>query len=169
MRSKSLSYEPNPSARAEWLFALSLMEACSTGDMSSLLTVDPATTTMPTPRLTQRYQKTTTTSPLSPAVCLSLCSYQVLECLVRPFVGEVVFGGDGSPARPRGSGPAPCSTTTGCLGRLKTKCWHWSGILFGAVSRRSRLPQHCSGSTDRKCAFLLRDLAATADLPPHGA
>ena len=26
--------------------------------------------------------------------------------------------------------------------------WHWSGIPFGAVSRRSRLPQRCRGSTD---------------------
>ena len=48
---------PNPSARAGWVFAGIIDGA--TGDMSPLLTVDPATTTMPTLRLTQRYQTTT--------------------------------------------------------------------------------------------------------------
>ena len=44
--------------------------------MSLLLTVDPATTTMLTSRLTQRHQ---TTSPLSPAARSSLCSHEVSD------------------------------------------------------------------------------------------
>ena len=60
---------------------VSLIELCIAGDMSPLLTVDPGTTTVPTPRLTQRYQMTTT-SPLSPAGRSSLCSHQVSNRLV---------------------------------------------------------------------------------------
>ena len=53
------------------------------------MTTDPATTTMPTPRQTQPYLMMTT-SPLSRAVRMSLCSHQVSHCLVCPRVGEVV-------------------------------------------------------------------------------
>ena len=71
---------------------VSSIEPCITWDMSSLLTVDPATTTSLTPRLTQQYQTMTTTSLLSPVVRSSLCSHQVSYRLVRPRSGQVVFG-----------------------------------------------------------------------------
>ena len=66
---------------------VSLVEHRIAGDMSPLLTVDPATTTMPTPRLTQQYQTMTTTSLLSPAARSSLCSHQVSD----RWVPSVVF------------------------------------------------------------------------------
>ena len=92
MKSKSLSCDgeqpwhvqfcqPNPSARAEWLFAGIIDRALHHWGHVPLLTVDPVTKSLPTLRLTQRYP--TTTSPLSPAIRLSLCSHQVSNCLVR--------------------------------------------------------------------------------------
>ena len=71
---------------------VSLMEPCISGGMSSLLTVDPATTTKPTPRLTQQYQTMTTTSPLSPAARSSLCSHQVSNRWVHAHLGWFVSG-----------------------------------------------------------------------------
>ena len=113
---------------------VSLIGHCTTWDMSPLLTVDPATTTMPTPRLTQRYQ--TMTSPPSPTVRLSLCSHQVSNCLVRPMwrVGEAGFRPTITLPRDGGTSnsAAQClstifiartsSTTTGSLGSGWTKC-----------------------------------------------
>ena len=133
-----------------------------------LLTFDPATTTMPTLRLTQRYQ-TTTTSPLPPAVRLSLCSHQVSNCLVRSPCG----GGCFRPAMalPHGhtwttSFAAQCrptiftsrtsSTTLGFLGSWWMKSWRWRGTPFSAVSAQAPTALHRSNR--RKCAFLLRDL-----------
>ena len=71
---------------------VSLIEPCTTGDMSPFLTVDPATTTVPTPRLTQQYQTMTTTSPHSPGS--------------PPVWGRLFLACDGSPARPRGPAPS---------------------------------------------------------------
>ena len=85
---------PNPSARAEWLFAGIIDEPCVTGDKSSLLTVDPATTTSLTPRLTQKHQ-TMMTSSLSPAVRSSLCSHQVSNRWVLPIRCGLFLAGDG--------------------------------------------------------------------------
>ena len=78
MRSESLSHDGEQPWHEQFCqthrhgqsaFSLvSMKELCTTGDTSLLLTAGPATTTMPTPRLTQRYQ-------LSPAIRLSLCSH----------------------------------------------------------------------------------------------
>ena len=67
---------PNPSARAERLFAGIIDRALR--HWGHVLPLDGG-------------PDQTTTSPLSPAIRLSLCS-QVSDCLVRPRVGEVVFG-----------------------------------------------------------------------------
>ena len=81
----------NPSARTEWLLAGVIDRAVHHWDMSLLLTVDLATTTMPTPRLTQQYLTITTTSRLSPIVRSSLCSHQVSNRLVPHPFGAVRF------------------------------------------------------------------------------
>ena len=82
------------SAKSLQLFAGIIIEPCITGDISSLLTVDLATATMPTPRLTQRYQTATTTSPLSPAVRSSLCSHESYR-VFHPTRGGLFLAGDG--------------------------------------------------------------------------
>ena len=99
MKSKSLSYD----GEQPWLAQMSrilqrgqralLTELCTTGNMSPLLTVGPATTTSTTLRLTQQYY-TTTSSPWR-APCMSLCRHQVSNCRVCPVWGGgrgVFFG-----------------------------------------------------------------------------
>ena len=89
--------------REQSVFALvSLVEHCSTGDTSFLLMVDLVNTTLPTLRLTQQYQ-TTTTSPLSRVVRLSLCRNQVSNCLVCLCL--VCFGDDSHQRDARRSHP----------------------------------------------------------------
>ena len=55
----------------------------------------------------------------------------------------------------------------GCPRRLLAKCFHWRWRPIGAAFQRNRLCQQ-RRYNGRKCAFLLRDLAAAANLPPHG-
>ena len=164
---------------ARAVLLVSLMEPCTTVDMNSPWTVDPATTTMPTPRLTQRYQ-TTTTSPLSPAIRLSLCSHQVPATWFAPVWKRLFSAGDGSPARPREpvtslpsvarrSSPRehlrrPRAFLAGCRRNAGTGEGYLSALSLGAADSFSIAEVH-----RRKCVFLLRDLAAAADLPPHSA
>ena len=72
-------------------------EPCITGDMS-LLTVDLATATMPTLRLTQHYLTMTMTLSPKRAARVSLCSHQVSNSVVPPirvcFWLAMVFLGD---------------------------------------------------------------------------
>ena len=74
---------PNPSARAEWLFAGIIDRALHHWDMSPPLTVGLATSTSTTLRLTQPYLTTTTLSPKR-AARVNLCSHQVSNCPVYP-------------------------------------------------------------------------------------
>ena len=147
---------PNPSLRAEWLLAGIIDRALHHWGHDPLLTVDPTTTTMPTPRLTQQYQTMTTTSPVSPVVRSSLCSHQVSNCWVPPHSGWFVSGWRWflrltsqmslSPAalcHPLTLSSKTSSKITRCPGRLLAKCLHWRWRPVGAAFQRNGLSQHC--------------------------
>ena len=59
------------------------------------------------------------------------------------------------------------SRTTGSQGNKCLIFWRWRTTSFSGVSQRSRTPTALQRSNRGKCAHLLRDLDATADLPPH--
>ena len=73
---------PKPFGTGNDSSLVSLMAPCIAGVMSPLWTVDLATTTMLTPRLTRQHQMTTTTSPPSPVNRSHPCSHQHFKCLV---------------------------------------------------------------------------------------
>ena len=81
---------PNPSARAEWLLAGTMMEPFIIGATSSFLTVDLETTTTQTPRLTQPYRMVTTTLLFSPVNRQHLCSRQASNCPPLPSRGSLL-------------------------------------------------------------------------------
>ena len=83
---------PNLSARAEWLLAGIIDRARNTGVTSFPLTVDLATTTMQTPRLTQQYQMTTMTSLPSPVNRSHLCTHQASDSLVLLLAEKTASG-----------------------------------------------------------------------------
>ena len=134
---------------------------------------------MPSLRLTQRYQ--TTTSLLSPAIRLSLCSHKVSSCLVRTRVGEVVFGrrwlsrtttrtsSFNAQCRPTIFTSRTSSTTAGGSGQVVDEMLALERDTFQRCLPAQPAPSALQRFSRRKCAFLLGDLAATADLPPHSA
>ena len=65
--------------------------------------------------------------------------------------------------------PRKVSRTTGSQGNKCLTFWRWRMTSLSGVSQRSRPPQALQRFNRDKCAHLLRDLAATADLPPHCA
>ena len=73
---------------------------------------------------------------------------QLLRCLCHP----TIFSSRTS------------STTGECPGSCWMKCWRWRGIPFGAVSLRSRLPQHCRGSTDASALSVDRERILDIDI-----
>ena len=117
---------------------------------------------MPTPRLTQQYQ--TTTSPLSLAMRPSLCSHQVSNCLVCPCVVKVVFGWRWLSRAALGTihSAAQCLSTMSISRTLERDTFR---RCFLAQPAPTALQRFCR----RKRALLLRDLVATADLPPRNA
>ena len=140
---------------------VSLMEPCITGDTSAPLTVDPATTTMPTPRLPQRYQTMTPTSPLSPAVRSSLCSHQVSNRWFPLRSGWSVSSWRWLFRMTSQTGlslavlchPSALSSKTslkimGCPHWLLTKSLHWRWRPIGAAFQGKRLSQHCRDAID---------------------
>ena len=143
MRSKSLFYGGEQPWQEQFCqirrhgqngcFSLvSLMEPCITGDVSRLLTVGLATTTLPTPRLTQRYQTMTTTSPLSPAVRSSPRSHKSATLGVVCFLLAMAFPDYFANGfflavlcHPSASSSKTSLKIMGCPRRLLTKCLHW--------------------------------------------
>ena len=107
-------------------------------------------------------------------------SHQVSDCLIRPGVGRL-FGrrwlsrtttwtsSFAALCHPPTFSSKTSSKTSGVSCQVKDKMlameWEIYRRCFPAQPALSAL-QRFNG---RKCAFLLRHLAATADLPPHGA
>ena len=129
-----------------------------TGSTSSLWTVDLATTTMQTPRLTQQYQMTTMTSPPSPVNLSHLCSHHASRCPLLPSRGSLLppcddFSGDFvsqfvvAPRRPATLNLKTSLKTTGCLGGSSTKCPHLSWRHIGAAFLRNAFSLHCRDTT----------------------
>ena len=88
---------PNPSARAEWLLAGFVDRSLHHWGHASLLTVDPATTTMPTPRLTQQLPDVD-----DDIASLASCSFESLQpSSLQPLFPPIRCGlclvGDGFP------------------------------------------------------------------------
>ena len=158
------------------------MEPCITGDMSTPLDGGPATTTMPTLRLTQQYQTMKTTSLLSPAFRSSLCSHEVSNRRVAADSGWFVSGwrwlfletSQTSLSLAVLCHPSALSSKT----FLKIMGCPWQ-IIDGMLALEVETYRRCfpaqlalsafQGCNRRKSAFPLRDLAAAANLPPHRA
>ena len=61
------------------------------------------------------------------------------------------------------------SKTTGCPGKLQTKCLHWNRRHVGVASPCNMVLSALQSFQRRMCAHFQRDFAATANLPPHSA
>ena len=61
------------------------------------------------------------------------------------------------------------SETMGSQGNKWLTYWRWRTTSFTSVSQRRRTPTALQRSNRGKCAHLLRDLDAAADLPLHCA
>ena len=129
---------------------------------------------MPTLRLTQRYQ-TTTTQPLSPVIRLSLCCHPSLSlpgtqcgrgcCLPHDRADQLL-----------------CSSVpfddlhlenlfddNGVSRQVMDEMLALQRDTFQRCLSAQQAPTALQRFNRRKCALLLRELAATADLPPHSA
>ena len=191
MKSKSLSYDgeqPRPARSCRipqrgqsGSSQAPLTELCTTGDMSLLSTVGPANTTSTTLRLTQQYQTTAMTVSPWRATRMNLCSHQVSNCPVYPRAseeeGKVVVGRWRSHATSR-TQSVPFSDNLHLENSFEDNGGSGQHVLdllalefdvFQRCLSAQPAPTALQRSNRGKCAHLLRDLAATAELPPHSA
>ena len=145
---------------AECLLARIIDRASITGAMSFLMTVELATTTA---------QMTTMTSPPSPVNCPHLCSHHASHRLVLPSRGSLLLLCDDVSrfvSQHVSRVPAsPGDLELDVLFEDEVFALEWATHrrCFPAQPGLSALQRY----TRRKCDHLLRDLAATVDLPPH--
>ena len=143
---------------------VSSTELCTTGDMSPLLTV--------TLILTQQYLTMTDDTVLSPqrVARVGLCFHQVSSCPVHPVRGGVrLLADDGAPTERAGPTAPQVSTPLRLAGQQVLDILALEDDVFQRCLSAQPDPTALKRSNRCKCAYLLRDLADTADLPPHCA
>ena len=130
---------------------MSLIEPCIAGDMSSLLTVDPATTTTPDDDdIASCSFECLQPSSISP---LGFSPIRGGSCLADDdvFFFRVTSQISVSPAalcHPLTLSSKTSSKITRCPDRLLAICLQWRWKPIGAASQRNPLSQQCRGTID---------------------